>query len=124
MSPADSSIPSKWSWHYRALLRVRENLLSSRNEHASVVRVCQDRGGEDVIDRANEKCEHDALLSEIRMEDAELAEVEAALDRLRHGTYGICELTGRAISGARLRALPWARLSRRAAMQVASRLQR
>ncbi len=123
-TPPLPSIPKRWAWHYRALLQVRENLLHHRDEHTSAVRTTLERGGEDEVDRANEECEQDTLLAEIRVEDAELGEVEAALDRIRKGTYGICELTGRPISAARLRALPWTRLSRRAAAQLTTRLQR
>ena len=39
-----------------------------------------------------------------------LAEVEAALRRIRDDRYGTCERCGNAIEVARLRALPWARL--------------
>jgi RNA polymerase-binding transcription factor DksA len=118
------ALAANWSWHRRVLLRIREHLLRECTEHTSAVRVSLDRGGEDVVDRANDKCEHDTLLAEIRLEEAELAEVEAALERIAAGTYGICELTGRPISRARLRAIPWTRLSQRAAAQIASRLQR
>lgn len=38
-----------------------------------------------------------------------LEEVEAALRRIEKGTYGICEGTGKPISLARLRAVPYAR---------------
>jgi RNA polymerase-binding transcription factor DksA len=40
----------------------------------------------------------------------ELAEVNAALNRFRMGTYGLCEKCGCPISTARLQALPTARL--------------
>lgn len=39
-----------------------------------------------------------------------LAEVDAALQRLRHGTYGRCEVCGMPIPAARLAAFPTARL--------------
>jgi DnaK suppressor protein len=41
---------------------------------------------------------------------AQLVEVEAALDRLETGSYGLCERCDQAIDPARLKALPWARL--------------
>lgn len=41
--------------------------------------------------------------------DAQLAEVDAALERLASGTYGIDEVTGEPIDPARLEALPTAR---------------
>ena len=40
-----------------------------------------------------------------------LMEIDDALRRLYGGTYGICEVSGKPISRARLEALPWARLS-------------
>ncbi len=39
-----------------------------------------------------------------------LTKVEGALDRIEEGTYGICEVCGRRIDPARLRALPYATL--------------
>jgi RNA polymerase-binding transcription factor DksA len=38
-----------------------------------------------------------------------LREIEEALERLRNGTYGICEATKKRITKVRLRAIPWAR---------------
>ncbi|HWL16142.1 MAG TPA: TraR/DksA C4-type zinc finger protein [Opitutus sp.] len=119
MKKPASRLDRKWQWHRRALQQIRDELLRERDEHASAIRSALDRGGEDDVDRANDKCERDTLLAEIQLEDAELAEVEAALRRIRDGTYGICELTGQPISPARLRAIPWTRLSRRGAMRVA-----
>jgi DnaK suppressor protein len=39
-----------------------------------------------------------------------LSDIEFALQRLREGTYGICESCGEEISERRLQALPWAQL--------------
>ncbi|WP_066291758.1 TraR/DksA family transcriptional regulator [Arthrobacter sp. B6] len=36
-----------------------------------------------------------------------LAEVEAALQRMTDGTYGVCEVCGRPIAEGRLEARPW-----------------
>jgi DnaK suppressor protein len=41
------------------------------------------------------------------LEARELAQVERALERLRQGTYGICESCGKRIPVARLNALPY-----------------
>ncbi|GIX00038.1 MAG: molecular chaperone DnaK [Pirellulaceae bacterium] len=40
----------------------------------------------------------------------ELAEIESALERLREGTYGICESCGKSIPIARLQAIPTAKM--------------
>lgn len=39
-----------------------------------------------------------------------VAEIDAALQRIEDGTYGICEVCGKPIGGERLSALPWTRL--------------
>ena len=39
-----------------------------------------------------------------------LAEIDAALQRIDDGTYGICEVCGKPIGAERLAAIPWARL--------------
>lgn len=40
-----------------------------------------------------------------------VAEIDAALERIDNGTYGICERTGEPIAVERLEALPYARYS-------------
>ena len=40
---------------------------------------------------------------------AMISEIDAALDRIRAGTYGICEVSGQSIPKERLKAIPWAR---------------
>ena len=115
MKPARETIPLKWAWHYQALLRIRDELLRQHEDHTQLIRTVREQGGEDTVDLANQQLASSTLLAEIRFEEAELAEVNAALQRIRDGTYGICEVTGGRISAARLRAIPWTRLSRRAA---------
>jgi|SRR5579862_4440575 len=44
-----------------------------------------------------------------RQTRGELLEVEAALDRIDNGSYGVCDRCGQPVDPARLRALPWAR---------------
>jgi RNA polymerase-binding transcription factor DksA len=41
--------------------------------------------------------------------EAELAEIEAAIERIENGTYGVDEVTGAPIDEARLEAIPVAR---------------
>ena len=49
------------------------------------------------------KAQVDAL---IRQAEARLVEVDAALERVRDGTYGVCAVCGRAIPAGRLEARP------------------
>jgi RNA polymerase-binding transcription factor DksA len=53
-----------------------------------------------------ERGEAEALAGSLR---EQLADVEAAIDRVTQGTYGICEGCGQAINPARLEAMPAAR---------------
>lgn len=117
MKPALAVIPEKWSWHHRALSRLRDTLRKERDERSLAAREPAERGGADVIDVANDACELESLLALVAQEQTELAEVDAALARIRAGTYGVCELTGEPIDRERLRAVPWTRFSRPAAAQ-------
>lgn len=109
-------IPAPWAWHYRALCLLRKKRQRERDEH-EVAACSSSPRGSDVVDIANDECEHDTLLAEISHENAELAEIEAALARLQAGTYGICEDTGEPIAAERLRAVPWTRFSQPAALR-------
>lgn len=60
-------------------------------------------------DTASETFEREKDLSILEQLEAELAELEAALDRIERGTYGIDERTGEPIDEARLDAVPTAR---------------
>ena len=111
--PAHS--PSHWNWHRAALLRLRDALREARTEHGEAARSPHERGGSDPADFTEDELELQALRAVLAHEEVELAEVEAALRRIDAGTYGICEETGVPIAAARLRALPWTRLSKVAA---------
>lgn len=100
------------------MLRAGHELTGESGEHVRAVRAGNECGGTDSIEVASSEAEHDTLFAEIRHEHAELAEIEAALARLRLGTYGVCELTGAPIEPARLRALPWTRYSAIAAAKL------
>ena len=39
-----------------------------------------------------------------------VAEIDAALQRIEEGSYGVCEVCGEPIGAERLSAIPWARL--------------
>ncbi len=107
--------PAKWKTAYLTLLRAREVLQAERAERSSAFRAPLEKGGVDRGDASAVAGEAEVLLAEIGLEQAGLSEVEAALERIRRGTYGVCEDSGKPISEARLRALPWTRLSAAAA---------
>ena len=43
----------------------------------------------------------------LEMDDERLRDVTSALQRIREGTFGACEVCGEAVDRARLRAIPW-----------------
>lgn len=47
--------------------------------------------------------------------NAQIREIDAALERIANGTYGICIVTGKPIPVERLRDLPWASMTVEAA---------
>ena len=63
----------------------------------------------DPADQGSETFEREKDLAILEQLEADLAEIEAALQRLDEGTYGIDEVTGQPIARERLEAYPTAR---------------
>ena len=59
-------------------------------------------------DRSHSTEERSQLISVVKALRASLQDVERALAKVAAGTYGTCELCGKAIDIERLEALPWA----------------
>jgi len=110
--------PAKWRPHFRALLRLSEVLRAETAARSALLRSPVEKGGTDRGDSAAAGAELDLLLSEMTLEETSLTEIEAALERIKAGTYGRCEATGLPIANERLRALPWTRLSADAARKL------
>jgi RNA polymerase-binding transcription factor DksA len=104
---AKSHVPPEWRWHHRTLLALSERLLT----HHAYLAAQAVASGEplDTADLAAEEFDHDVALGQLSGEQDALYEIQAALYRIRAGTYGRCEVTGEPISKARLRAVPWTR---------------
>jgi len=85
---------------------VARDTLRSRAEgsEASAFGMHQADAGSDAYDR-------DFALSLLSQEQDALYEIEEALKRIEQGTYGVCELSGKAIPHARLEAIPFARFT-------------
>jgi RNA polymerase-binding transcription factor DksA len=62
----------------------------------------------EVADKIEEFEENSGILEQL---DKQMSEVQAALDRIEKGTYGICEISGEPIEKERLEANPSARTS-------------
>jgi RNA polymerase-binding transcription factor DksA len=99
----------RWNWHYRALIKLRERLLKQRAALAAAILDALESFSLNMADAATDQFDHDVTLGLLSAEQDTLFEVEAALNRIRAGTYGLCELTAKPIAAARLRAIPWTR---------------
>lgn len=90
------------------LLAERERLTTMLNDQAAVVADQQDFDpstadlAKDIVDREVDRSQYEWV-------KRELAEVDAALQRVDDGTYGVSEISGRPIPEERLRAVPHAR---------------
>ncbi len=64
-----------------------------------------------MADMGTDNYEQEFTLGLVEKDRQMLHEINLALDKIKKGTYGICEGTGKPISKARLDAKPWARYS-------------
>ena len=89
-----------------SMMGVSRDTLRARAEgsEASAFGMHQADAGSDAYDR-------DFALSLLSQEQDALYEIEEALKRVDAGTYGVCEMSGKAIPHARLEAIPFARFT-------------
>ncbi len=71
-----------------------------------------------MADAGTDTFDRDFALSLVSNEQEALSEIEAAIKRIRDGTYGICEITAKPISKERLLAVPFTRYSAEAQKQI------
>ena len=94
----------------------REKLLRTKAELFHRIRevkadyCTQDFGGNEGDQSMSVLAENEFLMAQKRIY-TQLVEVEQALARMERGAYGLCEETEEPIEVARLKTLPWTRLS-------------
>ena len=71
-----------------------------------------------MADAGTDTFDRDFALGMLSSEQDALYQIDEAIDRIRDGTYGKCELTGKPIESARLDAIPWTRFSAAAEKQL------
>jgi DnaK suppressor protein len=95
------------------LAAIRKQLVAMRDDLMRTVRKqeIQDSAGDigDSVDEASRSIEKELLFELSDNERVNLDQIEAALRKIDKGTYGQCESCQKAISKARLNALPFAR---------------
>ena len=110
----ERGIPAKWSWHHRALQRLRDHLLDDLRLKLATAAEPIEPQNRDPADSGTDESDRALAVSLLSGERDALREVDAAIRRIRQGTYGICERTGKRIPVTRLRAVPWTRFCKEA----------
>ena len=92
---------------------IRAELVAMRDDILKTVRKQSihevDNG--DSVDQASQSIEKELMFELSDNERTTLDMVEAAIRKIDNGTYGLCEATQKAITRARLEAIPYARYS-------------
>lgn len=115
---ANEHVPLKWKKHYRHLVQMRDYLLNRQSDLVKDASEEQPAFSLHMADAGTDSFDRDFALSRLSAEQDAVYEIDEALMRIRRGTYGICELTGKPIEKQRLEAIPWARFSAMAEKQL------
>jgi RNA polymerase-binding transcription factor DksA len=110
----ESLIPEKFKRYYKLLIELRNHVTGQVDQHAeeTLKRSAKDDSGDLSsygTDGGTDSFDRDFALSLVANEQEALAEVEAAIQRIKHGNYGICEHTQKPISKERLLVVPFTR---------------
>ena len=115
----ESQIDKRFIRFYKLLIELRDHVNSGLQTHAEETlkrSSREDSGdlsgyGQHMADAGTDNFDRDFALSLVSNEQEALYEIEEAINRIKKGTYGICENTGKPISKDRLLAVPFARYS-------------
>jgi len=119
-------VPEKYKRYYKLLTDLRKHLSEGIERHSEETlkrSSKEDAGdlsayGQHMADAGTDTFDRDFALSLVSSEQEALSEIEAAIKRVRDGTYGICEITAKPISKERLLAVPFTRYSAEAQKQI------
>ena len=99
----------KWGKQKQLLIGLRDRLTDQRNGLAKESAKEMESYGVHMADAGTDNFDRDFNLSLLSADQDVIYEIEEALKRIEKGTYGTCEITGKAIPETRLNAIPWAR---------------
>lgn len=119
VSQEEALIPEKWRKYYRKLMARKDELMANISRHSE--NAFRKEGKEETGDVSaysqhtadidNEAFDRDFAISRLAAEQEELSEINIAVERMKKGTYGICEITGKPIPAERLNKVPFTRYS-------------
>lgn len=120
----ERKVPDKWKKYYKALVDLRDSVRTELNEHSNdTLKRSQKEDTGDLAtsaDSGSDNFDREFALSLLSTEQEALKEIQAAIDRIYSGTYGVCEITGQKIADERLEAVPFTRYSLEGQRQVES----
>jgi RNA polymerase-binding transcription factor DksA len=119
-------VPEKFKRYYKLLLELRDHLTGQIDQHSeeTLKRSAKDDAGDlssygqHMADAGTDTFDRDFALSLVSSEQEALSEVEAAIRRIKNGSYGVCEVTGQPIAKERLLAVPFTRYSAEAQKEI------
>jgi DnaK suppressor protein len=117
-SQAEGEVPEKWKKQYRRLSQTRDYLLRRQGDLVKDASEEQPAFSLHMADAGTDSFDRDFALSRLSSEQDAVYEIDEAMMRIRRGTYGVCELTGKPIERERLEAIPWTRFSAAAEKQL------
>jgi DnaK suppressor protein len=114
----NTPIEPKWHQHYQRLMELRTQLFDRKENRIKDAKTDHPIFSLHMADAGTDEFDRDFVLSAASSDQESLYEIEQALNRIKNGSYGICELTGKAIEKERLKAIPWTRFSAEAEKQL------
>jgi len=111
-------ISGKWRKHYDHLIELREHLLSHQSSLSRDALEEQPTFSSHMADAATDTYDRDFALGMLSSRQDAVYEIDEAIERIRDGSYGICELTGKPIEERRLEAIPWTRFTAEAEQKL------
>ncbi len=116
-SIAEKDVPEKFKRYYKLLIDLRTSLTEGIERHSeeTLKRSAKDDAGDlssygqHMADAGTDTFDRDFALSMVANEQEALSEIDAAIKRIHGGSYGVCEVTQKAIAKDRLLAVPFTR---------------
>lgn len=111
-------VKPEWKTFQQRLLELREQLLKQRDGLAKDSAQEMASYSLHMADSGTDNFDRDFALSLLSSDQDAIYEIDEALRRMERKTYGVCELTGKAIPKTRLEAIPWTRFTVQAQAQL------
>jgi RNA polymerase-binding transcription factor DksA len=114
----NGAIDRRWKRHFYHLSELRDKIMRHRDQMAISAKEGQTTYSLHMADAGTDQYDCDFALGMVSADQESLYEIEEALNRIRRGSYGICEVSGLPIEEERLEVLPWTRFSAAAQLEL------